>query len=487
MNDYFSHETTYTYTDTGQVSTITAPGSKVWTYAYNALGQPTSVAIPNGMTTEYGYDTRNRLTKIEHKDGASVLDGFTYALDGGGNITRTTQADSSLWSYEYDGRGRLTKAERYDTDGTTLLHRYSYTYDDGDNLLTKLVYDGTNTVTTAFAYTNANEQTSMAAGGTTVTMAYDAWGRMTSKTDGTYSASYAYRYGDKLGSVTSGFPGEGTVTYEYGGDQKRRERSVSGGDYAWYNWNAGWTVINEENSNGTLARTYVGRNRAHVAGTSPSTGDWKYYTHDNLGSSRSIWNENKTAYATFEYTPYGALYASSGTVSEITRRYTGHDWDTTSQVYFAPFRYYSPTTARWMSRDPLGMADGPNVYAYPRTPITHGDRLGLLTNRQFMCNMWRELYERKTGEYCKAKECNRDCLKTGWWPHYKCRVPGNEYFPPDPAPKPVEVEEPDFDPPDIAFQPAPQHVVLAALVAVFAFLAWLVSMMANAWPVVFVL
>ena len=52
-------------------------------------------------------------------------------------------------------RGRLTQAERYDTDGTTLLHRYSYTYDDGDNMLTKAVLDAVASVTTttAFAYT----------------------------------------------------------------------------------------------------------------------------------------------------------------------------------------------------------------------------------------------------------------------------------------------------------------------------------------------
>jgi RHS repeat-associated protein len=405
MNDYFSHATTYTYTDTGHVSTITAPGSKVWTYAYNALGQPTSVSIPNGMTTEYGYDTLNRLTSIEHKDGATVLDGFTYALDDGGNITRTTHSDSSLWDYEYDGRDRLTKAERNDTDGTTLLHRYSYTYDDGDNLLTKLVYDGTSTVTTAFAYTDANEQTSMAVGGATTTVAYDAWGRMTSKTDGTYSATYAYRYGDKLYSVTSDFPSEGTVTYEYGGDQKRRERDVSGGDYAWYNWDIGWNVINEEHSNGTLSRTYVGRNAAHVDGTSPSTGDWRYYTHDNLSSSRSIWNENKTAYAAFEHTPYGEVYASSGTVSEITRRYTGHDWDRASQLHFAPYRYYSSTSLRWTVRDWFG--DGLNDYAYVGgRAISASDPLGLFTVHGY-CRGKKDQMRQEIAEACTLDSLSR--------------------------------------------------------------------------------
>ena len=56
-------------------------GGKIWTYNYNALGQPTTVSTPNGMTTAYFYDTRNRMTKIEHKDGAVVKERFKYVFD----------------------------------------------------------------------------------------------------------------------------------------------------------------------------------------------------------------------------------------------------------------------------------------------------------------------------------------------------------------------------------------------------------------------
>jgi RHS repeat-associated protein len=375
MNDYFSHATTYTYTDIGQVSTITAPGSKVWTYAYNALGQPTSVGIPNGMTTEYGYDTRNRLTAIEHKDGATVLDGFTYALDDGGNITRTTQADSSLWDYEYDGRDRLTKAERYDTDGTTLLHRYSYTYDTGDNILTKLVYDGTNTVTTSYAVNNANEMTSMSVGGTTTTFAYDALGRTTSKTDGTYSATYTYGPPGMLSTVTTDFPDEDNATYVTGGDTFRRSRTVNGTE-TWYNME-GFSVINEENSNGTLSRTYFGHTAAHVDGTSPSTGDYEYYFHDHLGSTRRLYTQAKTESAAYEYTPYGGEYSYAGTSTTTARLFTGHALDSSTGQYFTALRNYSPYLARWTTRDPFGMVDGPNVYQYAvGNPTSMIDRFG---------------------------------------------------------------------------------------------------------------
>ncbi|MBN2312000.1 MAG: RHS repeat-associated core domain-containing protein [Candidatus Hydrogenedentes bacterium] len=403
MNDYHGNTTLYTYTALNQVSaaeaqlrlrrilrirTVTAPGAKTWTYAYNALDQATSVSIPNGMTTAYGYDTRNRLAAIEHKDGGTVLDGFTYAFDDAGNITTITHEDDAYWGYEYDGRDRLTRAERYDTDGSTLLHRYAYTYDAGDNMVTKTVFDGTNTATYAMAYNDANELTAQAVGGVTTDFAYDEWGRMTSKSiSGSYSATYAYRYGDKLYSVTSDFPNEGTVTYEYGGDQKRRSRSVSGGAYTWYNWDIGWNVINEENSIGSLAMTYamddpnaeVAAILSDVAGTNPSAGTYRYYAHDHLGSTRALRAENKSSLGAYEYSPYGQQYAQSGVaMSALGGSFTGKPWDATAQLYYFPYRYYSPDAARWLTRDPLGMVDGPNLYAYTNGgPIDRYDPLGL--------------------------------------------------------------------------------------------------------------
>lgn len=57
--------------------------------------------------------------------------------------------------------------------------------------------------------------------------AFDGYGRMTSKSDGTYSATYAYRYDDKLASVTSDFPSEGNATYQHAAASGGATRSVT--------------------------------------------------------------------------------------------------------------------------------------------------------------------------------------------------------------------------------------------------------------------
>jgi RHS repeat-associated protein len=223
----------------------------------------------------------------------------------------------------------------------------------------------------------ADELVSQAVGGTTTSFAYDAWGRMTSKSDGTYSATYAYRYGDKLASVMSDFPSEGNASYQYDGAGKRRQRT-GGGTTTRYRWDMGWNVLNEEDNLGALTRTYVGRSAAHVDGSDPSTGTWRFYVHDHLGSTRGVYNSDKTPYAGLEHTPYGELYACSGSISDITRRYTGHDWDDAAELYYAPYRCYAPGLARWITRDPLGMVDGANVYAYVGlSPTGRIDQMGL--------------------------------------------------------------------------------------------------------------
>ena len=524
----------------------------MWTYVYNANGQVEDYEHPNLMKTFYSYDTRSRLYKIEHKDGTTVKESFLYALDDAGNITKTTQADGSYWDYTYDGRYRLITAIRNNKSSPTISAKYAYTYDAGDNLVTKkqpyfddwnngtiaagwsfhngpfteangyvkppvdsswkgmyraqtdgnnelrfsyqpddtngyilayprykdtsnyvavyftttyvalrkgvsgthtwmqdntsaghssgvkynvrIVADGENVYvyrgvdgqamtlicstspplnvsdmtttdqsridfagdsnfriddyqlvstnssgTVAYAYTVANELTKMTDVDGDTMFTYDAWGRTVSKyraiAGGSVGAAYAYKYGSKLSKVTSTMYDEGTVTYNYRVDGKRHTRQVGAGAVTTYNWEAGWNMVSEQVGS-TLTRTYVG-DLAHVDGATPSSGAYAYYMHDNLGSTRALYNQSKVLTDSFEYDPYGGAYLTSG-AADITYRYTGHTWDSTSQLYYAPYRYYSAAAARWMTRDPMGMVDGPNRYAYVKSrPINIFDLLGL--------------------------------------------------------------------------------------------------------------
>ncbi len=557
MVDYHGNTTSYTYNDIGQLDTLTAPGSKVWGYTYDAGNRLTRVDIPNGMHTEYTFDASGRQDSIHHKDGATVKQGFDYTFDNGGSITRIDHEDGSYWTYDYDGRERLIEAIRGNHATPTIEATYEYTYDDGDNMLTKKVpwYDdfedgnitgwsgstgyfsvsggvmkntsdasvrelyltetdadhdlsfdyirysstgkadvvlrtiggndqlyleinptnlrlrqvdggtlttlatytttvtedawyklraildgtsvkvywgaegadfnevisttttetttgraayfkaaansehgwdniqliaGTRSTTETFTYNDANEQITHAKNGVTTTMNYDDWGRLATRDDGTHDATYAYRYGSKLYSATSDFPGEGSVIYETGGDGKRRSR-VAGVEEAWYNYTVGFDAVSSEDdadgSTGALATSnvlsaptaQVSTTLADLAGTTPASGTARYYATDHLGSTRSVWNAAKTAVGIYDFEPFGGERAhTGGSLDTLSGTYTGKYWDDTANLYHFPFRQYSPDMVRWTSHDPLDMVDGPNTYSFVKaSPVSHVDPFGL--------------------------------------------------------------------------------------------------------------
>jgi len=198
---------------------------------------------------------------------------------------------------------------------------------------------------------------------------------------GAHEAAYVWRFGSKLKAVTSTFPDEASSTqFNYDGLGKRRNRLVGDTSLTWWRWDAGMNAIAEYAGTpgswtfGAQTSTYI-PGLAEIPGADASTGAYRYIYADHLGSVRSLRDQGKSTLAAYEYDPYGGVYAQSGL--PITHGYTGHIWNPEIALYYAPYRYYSPTTSRWLTRDPLGMVDGPNVYGYPFNPVLTVDKTGL--------------------------------------------------------------------------------------------------------------
>ncbi len=236
--------------------------------------------------------------------------------------------------------------------------------------------------TTTYAYNTADELTSSAVGGASTSYSYDYWGRMITKNQqsGAHTATYAYRYDSKLCTVTSSIPDESNVTNNYDGEGKLRS-ITTGGATKKLRWDAGFHPINLEDANGNLTTTFVhdpAREAAgsvlaaHVGSDPGSGGTWAYLSQDHLGSTRHLRGQDRASLGTYEYTPYGDPYIATG--MDLPQEFTGHWQIPQAGLYYAPYRMYVPAIARWMTRDPLGMVDGPNVYGYVRgNPIMRFD------------------------------------------------------------------------------------------------------------------
>jgi len=176
--------------------------------------------------------------------------------------------------------------------------------------------------TTSFTVATNNELSTMGDYNGSNTFAYDAWGRMTSKTRTGVSATYDYGYGQKLTKVTSTYPDEGTVTYQYGGEELLRSMSVSGGAFIWYNYSYK-EVLNEENQGGTIGAgsliRYFVSGFSDSVGSNPATDPVRYSVYLPNSGPRLFYAQDKSSLGTIDYKPTGGFFHVSTDSSIVPR------------------------------------------------------------------------------------------------------------------------------------------------------------------------
>ena len=82
----------------------------------------------------------------------------------------------------------------------------------------------------------------------------------------------------------------------------------------------------------------------------------------------------------WEYDPFGGILRATGPLAFQTPFLFStkfYDWET--GLYYYGYRYYNPSTGRWLSRDPMHEQGGPNLYGFVDGDAVNGaDDLGLL-------------------------------------------------------------------------------------------------------------
>jgi RHS repeat-associated protein len=153
---------------------------------------------------------------------------------------------------------------------------------------------------------------------------------------------------------------------------------------------AGGLELYREYQDGTVVR---GTQTLHVADgsrtvavveTGTGSGDvpaLRYRLGDHQDSSTMDLDENANLISYEEYHPYGTTAFQAGpSAAEVSRRryrYTGRERDDESGLALHGKRYYAPWLGRWTSPDPLGLRDGPDVFAYVAgNPVAYRDPSG---------------------------------------------------------------------------------------------------------------
>ena len=191
--------------------TITDPNGVVTTLTYDARTRLTSRQVGT-ETTSFSYYPTGLLKQVTLPDSSYVL----YTYDNAHRLTEISDGAGNSIQYTLDAMGNRTAEKTYDPSST--LHR---THTRVYNALNELYQDvnaaNTSAVTTAYAYDNAGNQTSIAAPlSRNTTNAYDPLNRLTQITDPNSGNTYfTYDAENDLTSVED--PLSLTTSYGYNG------------------------------------------------------------------------------------------------------------------------------------------------------------------------------------------------------------------------------------------------------------------------------
>jgi len=88
-----------------------------------------------------------------------------------------------------------------------------------------------------------------------------------------------------------------------------------------------------------------------------------YYHYDALGSVVGLSDEDGYGISNYEYDAFGNVLASVDMLDN-NFQFSSKEWEAHAGLIYFGARYYDPEAGRWLTPDPLGVADGLNVYAY---------------------------------------------------------------------------------------------------------------------------
>jgi len=372
---------TYVYDNADRLTGITQ-GSQTVVIAYDNADRRTSVTLPNGVAVIYGYDIASRLTSLTYTQGSTTLGTLTYAYDADG------QRVGVSGSFARTGLPAAVTSATYDANNAlTQWAGSTLTYDANGNL----TGDGTNNYT----WDTRNRLTSIG-GGVTASFGYDPLGRRAQKSVGGTTTSYLY---DLL------------------------------------------NVVQEQSGGAPTANLLTGLQIDEIFSRTASDGT-RDFLRDGLGSTLALTDTGAAVQTTYTYDPFGNP-TSTGSPSTNPFQFTGRENDGTGLEYFRA-RYYSPSTDRFISQDPLmcGVTHTVAVQALIRdpqfldgyayvddSPVTYSDPTGL----QKDCNYYNQICSKVSPfdyfvyfYYCNlapfvcqhgstqpGASCIRQCLKDG--------------------------------------------------------------------------
>ncbi len=377
-----------------RLNAISSTPSNSFTYQYNSSNQRTMSQLADGSYWRYGYDALGQVVQgnkywVDETPVAGQQ--FDYTFDTIGNRTQTEAsgdqngANLRVANYTNNTLNQITSrgvpaafdvlgdglaTNGVTVNGSTAYRKNEYFRQQLSVTNTSAVWDS---VTVA-----ATGQTSVTGHvyvpGNPESYTYDADGNLTS--DGRWTNTWDAE--NRLVSMTSlsGAPSGSLLqlnfSYDYMGRRIQKIVSTNNGSYIGEYTNKyaydGWNCQAILNPSFTLSNTFMwgldlsgsiqgaggvgGLLKVSYYGTTTTN---CFVAYDGNGNVSALVNaSNGVTVANYEYGPFGEVLRATGPAAKLNpfRFSTKYDDDESDLVYYG-YRYFNPSTGRWLNRDAL--------------------------------------------------------------------------------------------------------------------------------------
>jgi RHS repeat-associated protein len=325
------------------------------------------LSAPDGTRTTAWQNPAGLTTATRDEVGDVAHCGATYLYDDDDRLR--TRSDSRLGAvhYHYDAEGQLTGF----ADRSGAQQRFSY--DGAGNRIVGpdglAAVDALNRIETygseRFRHDGRGNLIERAGAGHTWRYRYDGFDRLILAEDDTgCRVHFGYdALGRRLWKRAATQAGETIVRFVWAGEQVVREvtETIAG-------WDGGAAVS---------TRDYLYWPQSYVPLLLREGGTIYRYHCDPAGIPRRLTAPGGTIVWEADADPFGAVRL---TVAQIAQpwRLPGQYHDVELGLHYNRFRYYDPALGRYLSRDPVGLAGGLNLYLYAgNDPVNRADPLGL--------------------------------------------------------------------------------------------------------------
>lgn len=413
-----------TYDAAGQ-RTLVANGNGVMTrYAYDPVTRRVArmhsarfdqigdrvfqTAGPPLQDLGYTYDLVGNITRIEDRtDGSGILNNPDAAVETGALAMRLASGDAMIRRFEYDALYRLVSATGREHDGPAGLEPWRDTNNPTDVTRARAYaeryrYSRTGTLEemrhqagAAGSFTRLftaervagedrnNRLARLSVAGQNFDYSYDAMGNLI---DAEASRRHHWDARNQMKGFEVGPSGAAPsieALYLYGADGARLVKLVrrSAGPLRMVVTAGGFERTREGQVENDVLDIMDGASRLASLRFGPAFPDdttpaAKHYLSDHQNSVTVVLDSAGGLIDREEFRAYGET--AFGSVARKRWRYTGQHRDAESGLQHHGARYYAPWLCRWVTPDPAGPVDGPNLYRYcAGNPLNFSDPSGL--------------------------------------------------------------------------------------------------------------